>query len=239
MSQSQSHFCYPDLTVYDCQEAQRLIPALGPARHQCRRVAARQCGRIPAAFGYVADTGRLMALLRDDLWSRGIQAHQVAPLAVVLELPMDLEPLLGTLFALQPQVLNRHTLDKQQNDTYLAWGCEPAGQTPVELMVTWASIADAALSASRAYSSWGWLPLVVRSGYTNAVTGIVVDESFELAIQATTDSARSYRPSQVWTDEDLEAAARQAQHHGLRPWVHGVCFEDGHRMLGIDLAMSY
>lgn len=236
---SHSHFCYPELTVYVREQAQALVPALGPARHQCRRAAARQCGHIPAAVGYIANTSRLMALLRDDLWNRGIQAHHLAPLAVVLELPHELEPDLGSLFVLQPQAMNMHSLDLKENDTYLAWRIEATSQPPVELMLTWTSIAGAALSASRSGASWGWLPVVARSGDTTAVTGIVVDESFDLAIQAATNSAHSYRPSQLWSDEALAAAAGVAQEHGQRPWVHGEWVEDGRRLLGIDLAVSH
>ncbi len=71
------------------------------------------------------------------------------------------------------------------------------------------------------------MPVVMVAGDTVAVGGFVVEEELELGLQAAIMSAQSVLPEEVYSEEELAAAAEQAELNGLKPWIIDRWREDG------------
>ncbi len=165
-----------------------------------------------------------------------LPAVKPAGAALVLFLTPEMEPSLGTTLAQGPGCMNHTTTDLLHNftfhywdfdmagirksvwlwdkmmsdltDGYYACSCEPAdGQAPdneYESHCTWKAEV---------------VPVVMVSGETVAVGGFWATEVQIFGSQAATSSSGpNWKPYRIFEDDEMEAAALEAQRIGNYPW---------------------
>lgn len=186
---------------------------------------------LPASIYVVVDTEELRGLLEPHWNAHGIDARDVGPRTLFFYLPsnFNLWAILG-MATQPPETFNRPQLDLRNNTTYLGWSARigsEAGVTVVQVPAGWET-SDALSAAFRSTThEWGWMPVVMVAGDTVAVGGFVVEEELELGLQAAIMSAQSVLPEEVYSEEELAAAAEQAELNGLKPWIIDRWREDG------------
>jgi hypothetical protein len=185
---------------------------------------AAQGGETPACPGLTVPSDDIRPLLTEHLRLAGISPNLVSAQTLFLNLPADFDLALEELVTAVPEVLNHDDISLRNNRTYLAWHCCLPGEgVRTDVWVPDSALTRAFDVACRHPEGWGWVPVIALAGDTVAVGGFAVDLDFVSGVQAACMSAESTMPEDVYSDEELLAAASEARAVGLKPWLHRRC----------------
>ena len=178
---------------------------------------------IPPCLGHVINTECVLSVLAPH-WKRcGIAQTLASKRTLVFHLPPEFEPRLAAFVEQGPQVFNHPDTSLLCNTTYQGWTVRlPSEQHLIEVWVSESALDDAINSAFiYRKREWGWVPVIALAGNWVAVGGFEVDEALICCAQAASMNARDTRAEEIYSDEELTAAAREAERVGLRPWYDG------------------
>jgi hypothetical protein len=178
---------------------------------------------IPPCLGHVVNTECVLAALMPHWRRSGIDPTLASTRALIFHLPPEFEPCLSHFAERLPQVFNHPDTSLRCNTTYQGWAVRlPSEPHPIEVWVTEFALDDA-IGSAFIYPDreWGWVPVIALAGDSVAVCGFEVDEVLICCAQAASMNARDTRAEDVYSNEELDAAALKSSEVGLTPWFQG------------------
>lgn len=178
---------------------------------------------VPACPGVTVSTEYVSQVIAQHLHRAGIDQERVSSQTLILYLPAEFDHALEELVTTGPEVLNHTDTALRNNSTYLAWHCGlPGEDVRTDVWVPDNALTFAAFDVwdHRHPERWGWVPVIAMAGDTIAVGGFVVDQYLVCDVQAACMSAQSTMPEEVYSDEELAAAASEASEVGNLPWLY-------------------